>query len=395
MLTLNTKRMSAVRPSATLAMAQKAKALARSGVDVANLSAGEPDFKTPACIVAAAVKALESRSAHAYTPSRGSEELVEAMRAKLLREQGVEFPVAEVMSTIGTKGALMLALDALVGEGDEVVLFSPYWVTYADLARLAGGVPVVVPTRREDGYRPRLEDFEAALTEKTKVVIVSSPNNPTGAGWPESVLRGIYEKLAGRDVWVISDEIYERLVYDGFRHVSPVTFGEDARKRTLWVGGVAKAYAMTGWRVGVAAGPKPLIDAMLTLQSQRTTCCAAVSQAAAAYALREPPEVTEAVEGMRKTYERRRGLMLERVRALDGVLVHPPEGAFYAFLDVSARVKDDVAFAEKLLVDHHVALVPGTPFEGPGSLRLSYAASEDTIDKGFDRLAAALTRSSL
>lgn len=398
-LTLNTTRMAAVRPSATLAMAAKARALAKSGVDVANLSAGEPDFPTPACIVETARKALAERATHIYTPARGTDELVEAMRAKLEREQHVKYDVTEVVATVGTKGALMLALDALVGPGDEVVLFAPYWVTYADLVRLAGGTPVVVNTRREDGYRPRLDELKAALSPRTKLMIICTPNNPTGAGWPEETLRAVYKLLEGTDTWVISDEIYERLVYGGFRHVSPVSFSEDAKNRTLWVGGVAKAYAMTGWRVGVAAGPKLLVDAMLTLQSQRTTCATGVAQAAAAYALREPPEVTAAVEQMRTTYEKRRALVLERARALPGVEVHPPEGAFYAFLDVSRRlpgkhkgrgVADDVTLAELLLAEAHVALVPGSPFDGPGGLRLSYAASEPTIEKGFDRIAAFL-----
>lgn len=403
-LSLNTRRMSAVRPSATLAMAAKAKALQKAGVDVMNLSAGEPDFKTPACIVDYAKKALEDRAAHAYTNARGTDELVDAMRVKLKREQHVDYAVAEVMATVGTKGALMLAIDALVGEGDEVVLFAPYWVTYADLVRLAGGTPVVVRTRREDGYRPTLADFERALSPRTKLVVLCSPSNPTGAGYPEELLRALYARLRGTDVWVISDEIYERLTYGDFRHVSPVSFDEDARGRTLWVGGVAKAYAMTGWRVGVAAGPKPLLDAMITLQQQRTTCAAAVAQAAAAFALRESPDVTAAVAQMRATYEKRRQLVLERAARIPGVAVHPPEGAFYAFLDVSSHlpgkhqgrdVPDDVRLSELLLDEAHVALVPGSAFDGPGGLRLSFAASESVIEQGMDRLErflGALTR---
>jgi aspartate/methionine/tyrosine aminotransferase len=373
-LSLNTRRMSAVRPSATLAMAAKAKGLQKAGVDVMNLSAGEPDFKTPRCIVEYAKKALEDRASHAYTNARGTDELIDAMRAKLLREQKVDYPVAEVIATVGTKGALMLAIDALVGEGDEVVLFAPYWA---------------------DGYRPSLQDFEAALSPRTKLVVLCSPSNPTGAGYPEELLRAIYARLRGTDTWVISDEIYERLTYGGFKHVSPVSFDDDAKNRTLWVGGVAKAYAMTGWRVGVAAGPKLLVDAMITLQQQRTTCAAAVAQAAAAYALRESPDVTAAVEEMRQTYERRRAMVLERARRLPGVAVHPPEGAFYVFLDLSARlpgkhrgreVQDDVRLSELLLDEAHVALVPGSAFDGPGGLRLSYAASESVIEQGFDRL---------
>lgn len=401
MLSLNTARMSLVKPSATLAMSGKAKALQKQGIDVINLSAGEPDMKTPACIVDAARRVLDDRASHAYTNARGTDELVEAMQVKLAREQKVTYSANEVIATIGTKGALMLAIDALIGAGDEAVMFAPYWVTYPDLVRLAGGVPVVVQTRREDGYQPDLEAFSRAITPKTKLVILNSPNNPTGAGWPEPLLRAVMKRLEGTGIWVISDEIYERLVYDGFTHVSPASFSDDARSRTLFVGGVAKAYAMTGWRVGVAAGPAPLVDAMLTLQQQRTTCAAGIAQAAAAYALRESSDVTVAVEGMRKTYAKRRKLVIERVQRISGVQMHAPEGAFYAFLDVKERlpgtfsgaaIDNDITLAGALLEQAHVAFVPGTPFDGPGCLRMSFAASETNIERGLERLEAFLGR---
>ena len=395
-LTLHTPRMNAVKPSATLAMSAKAKALAKQGAPVMNLSAGEPDFPTPTCIIDAARAVMGQRSQHAYTNPRGTDELIAAMQQKLLREQNVSYDVSEVLSTVGTKGALMLAIDALVGPGDEVVLFAPYWVTYADLVRLAGATPVVVHTRREDGYQPSLADFDKAITPKTKMVILNSPNNPTGAGWPEATLRAVMNRLKGTDIWVISDEIYEKLVYDGFTHVSPASFDDDARARTVYVGGVAKAYAMTGWRVGVAAGPKLAVDAMLTLQGQRTTCATALAQTAAAYALRESDDVKAAVSEMRAAYTKRRTLVLERARSIPGVQVHAPEGAFYVVLDVSSRLPgkrkgdvfaDDVALAGRLLEEMHVATVMGSAFDGPGSLRVSYAASEDTLNQGFDRLA--------
>jgi aspartate aminotransferase len=396
-LTLHHPRMNAVKPSATLAMSAKAKALIKQGAPVMNLSAGEPDFPTPACIVDAARAVMGQRAQHAYTNPRGTDELIAAMQQKLQREQKVAYDVSEVLSTVGTKGALMLAIDALVGPGDEVVLFAPYWVTYADLVRLAGATPVVVPTRRQDGYQPSLAAFDAALSPRTKMVILNSPNNPTGAGWPEATLRAVMNRLKGTDAWVISDEIYEKLVYDGFTHVSPASFDDDARARTVYVGGVAKAYAMTGWRVGVAAGPKLAIDAMLTLQGQRTTCATALAQTAAAYALREGDDVRAAVDEMRAAYVKRRQLVLERARAIPGVEVHAPEGAFYVFLDVSRRlpgrirgdvIADDVALATRLLEERHVATVMGSAFDGPGCLRVSYAASEATLNEGFDRLAA-------
>jgi aspartate aminotransferase len=394
-LSLHVPRMSAVKPSATLAMSAQAKALAKQGASVVNLSAGEPDFPTPACIVDAARAVMGNRSQHAYTNPRGTDELIAAMQQKLRREQQVSYEASEVIATVGTKGALMLAIDALVGPGDEVVMFAPYWVTYADLVRLAGATPVVVNTLRENGYQPSLADFEAAITTRTKLVLLNSPNNPTGAGWPEATLRQIMNRLRGTDVWVISDEIYEKLVYDGFRHVSPVSFDDDARARTLYVGGVAKAYAMTGWRVGVAAGPKLLIDAMLTLQGQRTTCPTALAQTAAAFALRENDDVKAAVETMRAAYQKRRSLVLERALRIPGIAVHAPEGAFYVFLDLKTRVPgrrkgeavdDDSKVASALLAEFHVATVMGSAFQGPGCLRVSYAASEDTLHEGFDRM---------
>jgi aspartate aminotransferase len=396
-LTLNTARMSAVKPSATLGMAAKAKALVKQGVDVVNLSAGEPDFATPACIVDAARSVIGQRSSHAYTAPRGTDEMLEATALKLKREQLVDYATTEMIVTVGTKGALMLAIDALCGPGDEVVMFAPYWVTYADLVRLSGATPVVVQTTRENHYRPTLADFEAALTPKTKLVILNSPNNPTGTGWPEELQRAIMNRLVGTDVWVISDEIYEKLVYGGFKHVSPVNFSDDAKARTIYVGGVAKAYAMTGWRVGIAAGPKLAIDAMLTLQSQRTTCATAIAQVAAAYALRESPDVVSAVNTMLAAYTKRRDLILERAKAIPGVHAVAPDGAFYLFLDVNERLRtmtnngaavDDVWLANTLLEQGKVATVMGSAFEGHGCLRVSYAASEDAINLGFDRIGA-------
>lgn len=398
-LSLNQARMGAVKPSATLEMSRRAGELKRQGVDVTNLSAGEPEQPTPACILDVARKALEDGLYHHYTPARGLPELVDAMRTKLARDQKVAYAADEVIATIGTKGGLSLALDALVGPGDEVIIFSPYWVTYPDLVRLAGGTPVIVETRREDGYRPTAAQLKGALTSSTKAVILNSPNNPTGAGIPEGVLRELMAALEGSDVWVLSDEIYGKLVYDGFEHVSPAALSDDARSRTLVFDGVAKAYAMTGWRLGVAAGPKLVVDAMLLLQQQRISCPTGVAQAAAAYALAEPPEVQAAVAELRAGFVRRRQLMLDGLKAIDGAEVHAPEGAFYCFCDVSSRlpgkqggaaIEDDVTLATRLLTDAHVAVVPGTPFGAPGSFRVSYAASEPSLEKGLSRLAAFL-----
>jgi aspartate aminotransferase len=387
--------MGAVKPSATLEMAKKARELKASGVDVANLSAGEPDFATPACVLDEVRRVLPDRTYHSYTPARGLPELVAAMREKFQRDQGVAYAENEVISTIGTKGGLSLAIDALIGEGDEVIIFSPFWVTYPDLVRLAGGTPVIVDTTLEEGFRPSADKLRGALTSRTKAIILNTPSNPTGASYDEDTLRGLMKILEGTDVWVLSDEIYERLTYGGFQHVSPAGLSDDARARTLVLGGVAKAYAMTGWRLGVAAGPRLVIDAMLLLQQQRATCATGIAQAAAAYALREPPPVQEAVALMRAEFERRQGIVLEGLGRIEGARVHKPEGAFYAFCDVSSRlpgknakgpIADDIELTSRLLADAHVAVVPGTPFGAPGGFRVSYATGEAMLQEGLARL---------
>lgn len=396
-LQLNENRMGVIQPSATLEMARKARALRIQGVDVANLSAGEPDFPTPACIREAAVRALSDgiKATH-YTPARGTEELIEAMRSKLRRDQGTEFAVEEVIPTVGTKGGLSLAFDALLGPGDEVIIFSPYWVTYPDLVRLSGATPVIVPTERANGYQPDPERLRAAITPHTKALVLNTPGNPTGAGLGRECIAALMKELEGTDIWVLSDEIYEKLTYDGFEHTSPLSISEDARSRTLFLGGVAKGYAMTGWRLGVAAGPKLLIDAMILLQQQRVTCPTGVAQAAAAYAMLEPPEVVTALTEMRSAYTRRRALVLESLRQIPGVHVHSPEGAFYCFVDIRERlpgvhagrqISDDIHLATLLLEEANVAVVPGTPFGAAGGFRISFASAEANLSKGIGRIA--------
>ena len=400
-LQLNENRMGVIQPSATLEMARKARALRLAGVDVANLSAGEPDFPTPACIRDAAVRALnEGTKATHYTPARGTEELIEAMRTKLRRDQGVEFETAEMIPTVGTKGGLSLAFDALLGAGDEVIIFSPYWVTYPDLVRLSGATPVIVPTERANGYQPDPERLRAAITPRTKAVVLNTPGNPTGAGLGKECIHALMKEVEGSDIWVLSDEIYEKLTYDGFEHISPLSVSEDARSRTLFLGGVAKGYAMTGWRLGVAAGPQKLIDAMILLQQQRVTCPTGVAQAAAAYAMMEPPEVVQALDEMRSAYATRRALVLDDLRQIPGVHVHAPEGAFYCFVDIRERlpgahrgrdVHDDIQLATLLLEEANVAVVPGTPFGAPGGFRISFASAESNLKKGIGRIAEWMT----
>jgi aspartate aminotransferase len=387
-------RIEALAPSATLGMKAKAKALADRGIAVVSLGAGEPNFETPPAIIDAAISALR-RGVNHYTASRGTDELVKAICAKFKRDQHVHYEPAQVMATCGSKAAFSTAFDALLGEGDEAIIFSPYWVTYPELIRLAGATPVVVDCKAENGYLPTVENFRAALTHKTKLVVLNSPNNPTGVVWPERVLRQIMDELKGTSVCVLSDEIYEHIVFDDAKHVSPASFSDDAYERTIVICGASKGYAMTGWRVGYMGGPKDLIQGMLKLQEQRYTCITGVAQAAAAFALQENADVHADIERMRQAYQKRRDLALELLADVHQIRTVRPSGAFYLMMDLSALigkmhrgapVLNDIDLAERLLAEGHVATVPGTPFGAPGTLRISLASAEEEIKEGLTRI---------
>ena len=382
-------RVSQLKPSATLGVKQKAKVLRDQGNNVVDLSAGEPDFGTPQCIVDAAKKALDE-GATRYTPVKGMDALIKACQTKLKRDQGVSYEASEIIHSVGAKAAIATALECLVGPGDEVITFAPFWVSYPVQIELAGAKPVVVDTERSRGYLPRIEDLDAAITENTKLIILNSPSNHTGVVWPESLLREVAQRAEKHDLWIISDEIYEHLIFDEVPHFSVASISESLRQITLLITGVSKGYAMTGWRVGVTAGPATVIKAMSSFQSQRYTCTAAVSQMAAAYAFSEPQELRDEMAQMRTTFKGRRDLFMELVAASDGVTTARPQGAFYALIDVSSvcgktseGLPDDVRFAEALLEKEFVAAVPGSAFGAPGTLRFSLASSEDALKAGF------------
>jgi aspartate aminotransferase len=378
-------------------MGARAAKLRAEGHKVFPFSVGEPDFDTPELIRSAAKAALDA-GATRYTAVSGTAELKSAICAATERDRGYRPSPSEIVVSSGAKHALFNVALALYEPGDEVIVPAPFWVSYPEQVRLVGATPVIVPTREEDGFRLTAEALRAALTPRTKAVILCTPSNPTGAGYSEEALRPLLEVLRQHDCWIVVDEIYAELIYDDFRHASIPAIAEDLRARTIIVDGVSKTYAMTGWRIGWTIAPAALSKALDLVQGQSTTNAAAVSQAAAVAALAGPRDELHA---MRAAFARRRTRMVHGLRTLPGVTCRMPEGAFYAFANVTAllgavaggkRLDTDLALAEWLLDEAHVATVPGSAFGAPGYLRLSYACSEDDIDAGIRTMHKALAQ---
>jgi len=390
------KRLSVVAPSMTMKVTARAAELRACGHDVISLSAGEPDFDTPAHIKEAAKSALDA-GATKYTPVEGTPQLRSAVATWFARAHGFDVSNTEVMVSSGAKQVIYNAFHALLDPGDEVILPAPCWVSYAEIAKLAGAIPVPVLSRAEDGFAIDPEAIARAITDATRMIVLCSPSNPTGAVCGKSTLRALAELAERHDLWILTDDIYRGLCYGGATFVQPATFGPEIRRRTIIVDGVSKSYAMTGWRIGFALAPAEVIGAMATLQGQSTTNAAAVSQAAAFAALQGPQD---SLETMRRAFDERRKYMLAGLRSMPGVTCVEPRGAFYAFPDVSAfigkkspagRVVDgDVALCAYLLDAAQVAVVPGSAFFAPGFVRLSYATSQANIEKGLTRMARAL-----
>lgn len=396
------RRVTDISESVTLAITAKAKALRAAGHDVISFGAGEPDFPTPAHVVAAARDACADPSMHKYTPAAGLPALREAVAAKTMRDSGLSCSAAEVLVTNGGKHALYNTFQALLDQGDEVLLPAPYWVSYPEQIGLAGGVTVPVPATVDAGYRVTVEQLEAARTERTKVLMFTSPSNPTGAVYSPEEVEQIGRWAAEHDLWVVTDEIYEHLVYGDSRHVSMPVVVPELRERTVIVNGVAKTYAMTGWRVGWTVAPGPVTQAMQRLQSHTTSNVGNVAQRAALAAVEGP---LDGVAEMKVAYERRRRLMTDALNAIDGVTCPEPGGAFYVFPSVEGvlgrsvpngsadaqRVDSSLALCDALL-SAGVALVPGEGFGAPGHVRLSYALSDEDLQRGVKRIAEALAR---
>ena len=390
------RRIGAISESATLAVDAKAKALKAAGRPVIGFGAGEPDFPTPAYVVEAAVAACKDPKWHRYTPAAGLPELREAIAAKTLRDSGYAITAAQVLVTNGGKQALYNTFATLLDPGDEVLIQAPYWTTYPEAILLAGGTPVVVMTDETSGYRATVEQLEAAFTPKTKVLVFVSPSNPTGAVYSPGEVKAIGEWAAAKGLWVVTDEIYEHLVYGDAQFASMPVLVPELADRCVVVNGVAKTYAMTGWRVGWMAGPLDVIKAATNLQSHSTSNVANVSQVAALAAVSGP---LDAVAEMKIAFDRRRKLITGMLDAIDGVTCPLPEGAFYVYPSVKgligrtlrgATIESSAQLAGLILDEVEVAVVPGEAFGTPGYLRLSYATSDADITEGVGRIAALL-----
>ena len=368
-------------PSITLAVTSQAAKLKKEGIDVCSFGAGEPDMDTPQHIKDACAKALADGKTK-YTASAGLLELREAICAKLLVDNSLEYTPSQISVNCGAKHSCFNAILATCGPGDEVIIPAPYWTSYPDMVRIAGATPVIVETKQENGWNMTAAEFEEAMSPATKLVILNSPSNPTGAVYSREELEAIGELAASEDILILSDEIYEKIVYDETPHISIASLSKELKDLTIVVNGFSKAYSMTGWRLGYTAAPKAIADAIDTIQSHTTSAPATFAQYGAIAALQGDQQV---IEDMRQEFDLRRGYMLNRFNKLGQVSVVEPKGAFYFLVNIRKMGIGSVNFAEKLLSRTHVAVVPGIAFGADDTVRFSYATSIDVIKKGLDR----------
>jgi aspartate aminotransferase len=396
-MTTIAERTKLIKPSVTLAIAAKAGKLRSEGIDVVNFSAGEPDFDTPEHIKAAAAEALR-KGMTKYTDVKGIEPLRAAIVHKYEREHGLSYRKEDVLVSCGAKHSVYNVLQAIVNPGDEILIPAPYWVSYSDMALLAGGVPKLIPTDETTGFRITAEQLEAALTAKTRVFVLNSPCNPTGASYDKDELLAIARVLEKHNCLIISDDIYEKIVYDNFRVHNLVALSPGVRDRTIIVNGVSKTYAMTGWRIGYAIGPADIISAAAKIQSQSTSNPTSIAQAAALEAI-SGPQIE--VDRMVREFKQRRDVIVDKLNALPGIHCLKPQGAFYVFPNVSSllgrtadgkKLASPCDFADYLLEEAKVAVVPGEDFGSQEHIRFSYATALEDIEKGCKRIAAALDK---
>jgi len=388
------KRAQQISPSATLAMAAKARKMRRDGIDVISFATGEPDFDTPENIRSAGMQAIDEGFTR-YTPSAGLPELRSSIARKLKRDNDLTYQSDEIVVTCGAKQAIYNALQVLVDDEDEVLIPAPYWVSYPEQVKLAGGTPVIIPTDVNTSFKINPGMVEKHLTKKTKVIILNSPSNPTGSAYTTDELKSLGEFLVRHKITIISDEIYEKLVYGDFVQRSIAAAYPNAHDHAIVINGVSKAYAMTGWRMGYAAGPKQIISKMASFVGQQNSGIPGFVQLACIEAL-EGPQIE--VERMKAEFKKRRDFMLENLLRIPGIVCPVPAGTFYLFPDMSSYlnedkgVKDSTALAEHLLTEAHIATVSGDAFGSPGNIRLSYANSTNNIKIGMERLSSTLKK---
>src|SRR3954464_3154546 len=375
------ERASRLTPSLTLSIDSKAKAMKAEGIDVCGFGAGEPDFDTPEHIKQAAIEALQAGFTK-YTPSSGIPELRQAIAEKLAADNGLTYRASQVIVSNGAKHSCYNAILATCQEGDEVVIPAPYWVSYPDMVKLAGAEPVIVPTTERNSWKLRAEDFENAMTPRTKMLILNSPNNPSGAVYTRDELAAIVEVAAEEDIYILSDEIYEKLVYDDAQHVSVASISKEAYDLTITINGFSKAYAMTGWRLGYLAAPEQVAKAVDSIQSHSTSHPASFVQRGGLAALKGDQQP---ISDMRDEFDMRRNYMFDRISKIPNITAVKPRGAFYILVNISQLGLTSQNFADRLLSKANVAVIPGAAFGDDRTVRLSYATSIDIIKKGLDR----------
>ncbi|MFH1678657.1 MAG: pyridoxal phosphate-dependent aminotransferase [Candidatus Omnitrophota bacterium] len=388
---LLSKRVSRIGPSATLEITAQAKRMRAEGVDVVSFGAGEPDFDTPDYIKDAAKQALDEGFTK-YTPASGIKELKEAICRKFKNDNNLEYSPEEIIVSCGAKHSIFNAILVLCNEADEVILPSPYWLSYPEMLKIAGANPVILNTDKENNFKITPEQLSKAITPKTKLLILNSPSNPTGMVYARGELKAIADIITANRIFCLSDEIYEKIIYDNQEHVSIASFSPRIKQQAIVVNGVSKSYSMTGWRIGYAAGPVEIIQAMNNLQSHSTSNPTSISQRAAVAALNG---TEEQVQQMVKEFKKRRDYMVERLNRISGISCLKPQGAFYVFANISKilgktykreLLRDSLSFAKILLSEAKVAVIPGGIFGADDYIRLSYAASYDNITKGLTRI---------
>jgi len=385
------RKASSISPSSTLAIDAKAKKMKADGYDVIGFGAGEPDFDTPEHIKEAAIKAIKEGFTK-YTPASGTLSLKEAICRKFKRENGLDYSPSNIVISNGAKHSLLNVFQAICNPGDEVIIPSPYWVSYPEMVKLADAVPVFVKTHEEDGFEFSIDQLEKAVTDKTKAILINSPSNPTGMVYSKELLEAVADLAVRKNLYIVSDEIYEKIIYDGLSHISIASFGEKIKEQTIIVNGVSKSYSMTGWRIGYTASNEKIAKIMSNVQSHATSNPNSIAQKAAEAAIDGPQDC---VEAMVKEFARRRDYMVEKINSIDGLSCIKPKGAFYVMMNISRLIGKELygviidgsdTFADVLLEKANVALVPGSGFGTNEHVRLSYAMSLESIREGLNRI---------